>query len=47
MERESDMTLKYIVTENFKSTEKDRKSSFLSKLAKIINSSVKYPTEKK
>lgn len=47
MEGESDMRLKYTVNENFKSLEKDRKASFLAKLAKIINRAMKYPTDKK
>jgi hypothetical protein len=46
MERESDMSAKYTVTESFKSTEKDRKISFLNKMAKIISTSVKYPADK-
>ena len=40
------MSSKYTVTENFKSTEKDRKISFLNKLAKIINETMKAQTDK-
>lgn len=41
------MSPKYTVTENFKSAEKDRKTSFLNKLAKVINAAIKYPSDKK
>ncbi len=47
MERGSDMNAKYIVTENFKSTEQDRKICFLNKLAKLINAAVKEPSDDK
>ena len=47
MERESDMSVKYIVNENFKSTEQDRKICFLKKLAKLIDAAVKDPSDNK
>lgn len=40
------MNSKYIVTENFKSAEKDRRTSFLNKLAKIINETMKSQSDK-
>lgn len=46
MGREFNMNAKFTVTENFKSAEKDRKISFLNKLAKILNASAKYPSGK-
>lgn len=35
------MNIKYQIIENFKSTEKDKKISFLKKLAKIISLDLK------
>lgn len=41
------MNTKYIVNENFKSAEQDRKVCFLNKLAKMINTAVKNPPDNK
>jgi uncharacterized protein YkvS len=46
MERKSGMNVKYTVNENFKSAEKDRKTSFLNKLFKIIHATSKIPSDK-